>query len=359
LKLLYLDVFCPSGHLAFNRAYIAKLLAEGFELSYALRAGYHQELGSPPGTLKVEVPAEYYDRPGSLASRLNHWLALRYIRRRIDQKDYDAIFLSSFEEISLWAAGFSLPCILVNHANVAGLDKGLRRWFARRLSRNNTMIVFAEFIRQRVFHHGIKRAQVVPQGLVEPHRPGDQDPQLLSAIDPRLIAPDFRHVVFVPSGAKYADGFIARVTTDPSFQEFLCARSILLVVRGVELPNACTNVVSISKYLSNDEYKALFLASKCLVLHYPESFNYRVSATLIECFSNDKPCVVSDIEGFRAFAHNFQYEPFYGSQAELCAALDRVIDIASAAGSVAYRHLEEQIPSFLLASQDWLPLAEQ
>jgi hypothetical protein len=338
---------------AFNRAYIAKLQEEGFELAFALRSGYYQELGCPPGKLQVEVPSHYYDRPGSLASRVNQWLALRYIRQRIDENEFDAIFLSSFEEISLWAARFSLPCVLVNHANVAGLDKGLRRWFARRLSRNGTLIVFAEFIRQRVLHHGINRTQVVPQGLVERHRPGGDDSRLLGAIDPRLVSADFRHIVFVPSGAKYADGFITRITTDPAFQEFLRARNLLLVVRGVELPDACANVISISKYLSNDEYKALFLASRCLVLHYPESFNYRVSATLIECFSNEKPCVVSDIEGFRAFAHNFRYDPFYGSQSELCAALDRVIDAASAADSAAYRDLQEQIPSFLAASREW------
>jgi hypothetical protein len=91
-----------------------------------------------------------------------------------------------------------------------------------------------------------------------------------------------------------------------------------------------------------------------LILHYPETFNYRVSATLIECFSNSKPCVLSDIEAFRVFAHNFQYEPFYRSQAELCAALDRVIDADSSAGSAPYCHLEEQIPSFRVAARDWL-----
>lgn len=346
-------MFCPSGHLALNRAYIAKLIEAGFELSFALRAGYYDELGAPKGRLQVEVPSHYYDRHGSVVSRLNHWLALRYIRQRIDEKHYDVIFMSSFEEISLWAARFSLPCVLVNHANVAGLDKWLRWWFARRLSRNSTWLVFAEFIRQRVIHHGINRVQVVPQGLVERHQPEDNDELLLRAIDGRLVASDVRHIVFAPSGAKYADRFIARTVADPAFQEFLRARGILLVVRGVDLAGKCTHVVSISKYLTHDEYKALFLASACLILHYPDTFNYRVSATLIECFSNEKPCVVSDIEGFRAFAHNFGYDPFYSNQAELCAALDRAIDAGDSSMSQPYCHLDEQIPSFVRAAQTW------
>lgn len=352
-RILYIDVFCPSGHLAFNRAYIAKLIEAGFDLSFALRAGYYEELGAPAGRLVVEVPACYYDRPGSVTSRLNHWLALRHIRQRIVEEHYDFIFLSSFEEVSLWATRFSLPCVLVNHANVAGLDKWIRRWFARRLSRNGTWLVFAEFIRKRVVQHGIDRVQVVPQGLTERHQPGDEDKMLLRGIDDRLVAAGVKHIVFIPAGAKYADRFIARIVADPSFQDFLRTRGMLLVVKGADFADECANVVPISKYLTHDEYRALFLASACLVLHYPSSFNYRVSATLIECFSNEKPCVVSDIEGFRAFARNFRYDPFYGNQAELCAALDRVLGAGDSSISRPYCHLDEQIPSFIRAEQTW------
>ena len=353
-RILYIDSFCPAGHLALNRVYITKLVAEGFAVSLALKAGYYEQLGAPGGTqLEVEVPASYYHKSGSLVSRINQWLALRFIRERIDESKYEVIFLSSYEEISLWAAHFRTPCLLVNHANVAALDNGIRRWFANRLARNCTWLVFAEFIRQRVLHHGITRVQVVPQGLVEPHRLGGGIWDILHSIDERLVAPWVRHLVFVPSGAKYDDEFIVSTLANKSFQDYLEARGILLAVKGTCFANGSRNVVMITKYLAPDEYKALFLASTCLVLHYPPSFNYRVSATLIECFSNSKACLVSDIDSFRAFAPNFQYDPFYRSRESLCAALDRLLVAGAGFLSEPYRNLDEQIPSFVRVAESW------
>ena len=353
MRILYIDSICPYGHHALNRLYISTLVREGFEVSLALKEGYYEALGSPGGTLKVAVPARWYDeRAEQIRARVNIWRALRYIRRQIDESDYDVIFLSSYEEISLWAAGFKTHCLLINHANVAGLDHPIRRWFARRLARNATGLVFAEFIRQRALFHGLGRVQVMPQGLVERYAPEAAAEELLRSIDPRLGEAGWRHLVFVPSGAKYADGFIAAIVEDAGFQRFLRERSILFVIKAYQLRSTAQNIMLFSKHLTAAQYRALFNASACLVLHYPASFTYRVSATLIECFSNEKACLLSDIESFRAFGGRFRYNPFYASQAELAAALDRLL---AAEDLIArpYQALEDQVLSFEHLSRDW------
>lgn len=354
-RILYIDAFCPAGHLALNRVYISKLVEEGFTVSLALKVGYNEQLGMTSGApLKVEVPPAYYDKSGSLRSRFYLWMILRFIRDRIDEDQYDVIFFSSYEEISLWAAHFRKPCVLVNHANVAALDRGVRRWFAHRLVRRGcTWLVFADFIRQRVLHHGITRVHVVPQGLVERHRPAPGAQELLGSIDKRLVAPWVRHLVFIPSGAKYDDKFIPNALSKPAFQRYLEASGIALAVKSEHFVSESRNVVLIRKYLSAQQYKALFVSSTCLVLHYPVSFNYRVSATLIECFSNEKACLVSDIDSFRAFARNFRYDPFYDNTESLCAALDRLLAAGTDLLSAPYQYLDEQVPSFIQAARAW------
>ncbi len=346
MRILYIDSICPFGHLALNRLYISTLVKEGFDVSLALKEGYYEALGAPGGTLKVTVPARWYDESAKqIQARVNIWRALRYIRRRTDESDYDIIFLSSYEEISLWAASFKTHCLIVNHANVAGLDHPVRRWFARRLARNATGLVFAEFIRQRALFHGIHGVQVIPQGLVKRYAPEADTKELLRSIDSRLAEAEWRHLVFVPSGAKYDDGFIGRVVDDADFLRFLRDRNIVLVIKSVELRSDCENIIVFSKRLTAAQYQALFNASTCLLLHYPASFTYRVSATLIECFSNDKACLLSDIASFRAFAGKFRYDPFYDSQPALCAALDRLL---SAKDHIVrpYQSLEDQVLSF-------------
>ncbi len=353
MRVLYIDSFCPYGHRALNRLYIATMVREGFAVSLALKEGYYEALGSPGGTLKVAVPARWYDELAKqIRSRINTWRALRYIRQRINESDYDIIFLSSYEELSLWAAGFKTPCVMVNHANVAGLDHPLRRWFARRLASNSTGLVYADFIGQRARFHGIKRVQVMPQGLVERYAPVADPEALLRSIDPRLSEAGWQHLVFVPSGAKYADGFIATIIADAGFQEFLRERGILLVVKAQQLESTARNIVLLSKHLSTAQYRALFHACTCLVLHYPPSFTYRVSATLIECFSNAKACLLSNIESFRAFEAKFRYNPFYATQAELVAALDRLLPAGDLL-ACPYQALEDQSLSFERLAREW------
>lgn len=353
MRILYIDSFCPYGHLALNRLYISTLIREGFDVLLALKEGYYEEMGAPGGTVRVRVPARFFDEHAKrFSSRFNIWRALRFIQKRVDESTYDAIFFSSYEEISLWCSHFKRPCVLVNHGNVAGLDNRVRRWFARRLAPNATWLVFAAFIRQRVLFYGIDRVQIVPQGLVEPYPVDGQSARILRSIDARIVESGMQHIIFVPSGAKYADAFIAETVASQAFRQYLKDRRILLVIKTVQLRHNAENIVALKGHLTRDQYKALFTSSTCLILHYPASFTYRVSATLMECFSNNKACLLSDIEAFRYFSNKFCYNPFYASSKELCSGLDRLIRTKELLQN-PYRGLTDQVPSFARLAPGW------
>jgi hypothetical protein len=88
------------------------------------------------------------------------------------------------------------------------------------------------------------------------------------------------------------------------------------------------------------EYRALFQACGCVLLHYPPSFRYRVSAILFECFANGKPCIVSDIEAFRAFAPHFRYQAFYRDRHDLASRLDGLLSSKCQGLPRPYRDLD-------------------
>lgn len=347
-RLLYVDTFSQFGHNALNQILIHKFLELGFIVDLALREGYFAELKLPPGLVQLPIPGRYYpDRPGKFEARYHETKMLRYIRRQVIRANYDYIFFSSFDEIPLYLSGIGGNLLMVAHANVAGLDNPIKRWFLQQLAKRSTLIVFHEYIKRRCERFGIANVRVEPLGLTDPYVIiNDRISSVLGSIDERLVSGDFEHIVFAPSGSKYADGFLETLLSDPAFSQFLAERRVALVIKDGTLRSSCANIVVVGAHLTDVQYQTLFLQSKCILLSYPRSFNYRVSAALFECFSNNKPCLLSDIEAFRVFEEHFNYNPYFRDRDGLIAAIESVCGFTPAVAAAPYRKLHALNPTF-------------
>lgn len=349
-RILFIDPNSQTGHVNLNRVYVGKLTEIGLQVDLAVKEGYVAELGHAPESVRVEFPAllcddRYAGAFSKLTARYRQLRILLYLRRHVDLVKYDYLFFSSFEEISLYLSGIRGRLFLLNHANVSDLANPVKRFFLRRLAARSTFIVFHEFIERRCQEFGITSTAVVPLGLSEPYLLS-QSKQLetLRRMDPRLASG--RPIVWIPTGSKYSDGSLGRMMADPAFLRFIAEKDLLVVVKDRELTVASEHVVIFRDAIGTEEYQALFSASRCVVINYPASFEYRVSAVMLECFSNDKPCLLSDIEGFRAFAHHFRYEPFFSNARELAARLTELLAAPSNLLATPYRDLEAFHPSF-------------
>ena len=88
------------------------------------------------------------------------------------------------------------------------------------------------------------RVQTLAQGLPSPGAPPPDADTLLEALDPRLAGRAARRIVFVPAGAKYADGFILDVVHDPEFGHFMELQNALFVVKSMTLSEPLPSVVA-------------------------------------------------------------------------------------------------------------------
>jgi hypothetical protein len=272
---------------------------------------------------------------------------LWYIRRRRIHGRYDYIVFSSFDEIPLYFSGIKGNLLLFTHANVAGLDNPIKRWFLKRIARRGRLIVFHEFIKRRCEEFGIRNVLVEPQGLSEPYVMDDATTlSTLRSLDGRLASGVFSQMLFAPTGSKYADVFLKEAIGDRAFTQFLAERRIGVVIKDDALRSSSENIIILSQHLSDTEYKALFVASTAIILSYPMSFNYRISAALFECFSNSKPCLLSDIEGFKVYEPHFTYKPYFSNPGELMAGIDALSALPVAVRQAPYRDLQALVPTF-------------
>lgn len=351
---LFVDLFCPDGHLELNRVYLSGLVAAGAEVDCAFKAGYAEKLNVSGLRRVFEFPEQRYDEKcGPIRARWNQWVLLMAIQAVINVQRYGAIIFSSFDEIAVAMSGRWPGCVFLNHANIAGMDHSIKRCAMRALGEDSIHVVFHEFIAREARARGLRRVEAMPQGLAPPYGPTDESKALLRSIDPRLGGGKSQRVIFAPSGAKYADGFIRHLCLDEDFVRFMEARGALLVVKGMTLPDSLSSMVGIDRRLSADEYRALFNASSGLILHYPPTFTLRVSATLMECFANQKPCLLSGIEGFKAYAKHFEYQPYYQTKSDLMQGIEFLLQ-RSAAVWRPYRDLRELAPDLCGALPHWI-----
>ena len=68
--------------------------------------------------------------------------------------------------------------------------------------------------------------------------------------------------------------------------------------------------------------------------------------TLFECFSNNKPCVLSSIEAFMVFERHFNYNPFFGDTFGLMTALETVLSLPAEVRGAPYRDCGSLNPTF-------------
>jgi hypothetical protein len=348
MKLLFIDCFCPHGHINLNKKYVELFSKKNYHVDYILKKGYAEEIGVDKRFLLWEPSSFYFKEDvGKFKSRYQIWKLLVLVNWKYNLNSYDYIFFSSFDEISLFFSGIRKKLILVNHANIANFDNPVKRFFLKAFTKSAIFVVFHKFIKNRSLDLGVKKVHVEPIGLLDPYLLPNNSNNFLISIDPKLNSDNQYQIIFAPSGSKYNDLFLSLLICNQNFLDFLSLNSIILVIKDKTLISNHKNIAIIKQHLTDDQYRSLFLNSLCILLCYPKSFSFRVSAVMYECFSNNKPSLLFDIEGFRAFEEYFNYPHLFNNSEGLIERITHLIKLQN--GIKWYNGIKKLNPEF-----DWL-----
>lgn len=315
MTVLYIDTFSQFGHTNLNKVFIQQFRNKGYKVSVIARTNYLEDIEVPIEDILLRIPETYYNSSaGRIRDRLLQFRILQFIKKRVSLRKYDIVFFSYFDEIVFPLSVIKGNLIFMNHSNVTGLENTLKRFFLKCIAKMGTILVFHETIRDQFLKFGITNVIVEPLGLTLPYdNDSANNRNLLNKIDTRIVSLDYRLKIFIPTVSKYQDDFLYKVLSNDSFLNFLILNKVLLVLKDKSIEINHPNICLLKSFLSEEIYQAVFISADFLMLHYPASFKYKVSASLFECFSNNKPCFLSDIDAFRVFQSHFNYDPYYNS----------------------------------------------
>jgi len=315
-RILYIDMFCPEGHINLNKNFIYDLSKKAEIIDFVFKKNYLQESLIKKNKIIWEASNWYFSDSGKFVNRIKMILFLYIIRfKYYNKKKYDYVFFSSYDEIALYLSGFRSKLILVNHGNIACLSNPFKRYFLKKLSKFSVFVVFHNLIKEECFKYGITNVDVQSIGLNDKYYSSEFYEKNISEFDFfKLIKykENIDYIIFIPTGSKYENNFIESILLDNNFINFITRNNMLLIIKDNTLKiEKSKNIIIINNHISHNLYKWIFLKSDLILLSYPESFRFKISAILFECFSNSKPCILSKITFFEIFKNNFNYDPFF------------------------------------------------
>lgn len=320
-KILYIDPFYQTGHSDFNNGYIKALRETGATLHFVVVKGYEKHLNIAEDEVLYKIPT-FLERTdlGGFGNRICHLIALFLIRLKIRFSDYDKVFFSNFDEISFYFSGIK-NAILIPHINISESNNKVKFFFLNKVLKKNTCIAFNQSISNYLSQKGNYKIMEQPLGLPEPIRLKQK--ANFTAREQQLIndLSAYNKILFSPSAQSSDTEFIQKLIDDTAFLAMLKNENIAFVAKG-NFTSQNENIIVINYYLSTDLYQYLFLKSDCILLAYPQSFQYRVSAVLFECFANNKRCLVPSTEAFKSYEKHFCYQPYFSNANDLIKLLE-------------------------------------
>lgn len=317
-KILYIDPIYQPGHINFNQIYIDYLYKEGYSIDFFFVDNYVDGLRLNSISKVFSVKSSLLTRRyNPIFNRILYLYTLLFLRYKVNLKEYDYLLFSSYEEISFFFSFYS-NAYIINHVNLQGCNSRIKKFFISNVFKKNIPIVLNESCYSLVKNRfRCNRLILSKHGLLPAFKHIEKSEKYSS------IVTKYKYVIFSPSDNSVDTCFINSLLKSDTFQTYLQERDILFVVKSkMEIEIHSNNILCINEYLSEDDYRFFFLKANIILIIYPETFQYRVSGVLFECFSNNKMCLLSDIETFKEYSVNFNYTPYFRDVESLVEKID-------------------------------------
>lgn len=314
-KVLFIDYILEKGHVNFNHIHIDALKRNGFDVYLILHQYIADLLPYDTNQYVAIIPPFLRKREGHpLLNRIIFLLTLIYLRLKVRFKNYDHVIISSLDEISLGIFPLCQGMQIICHRNAISLENSIKRYFLKRLALHNNFIVFNESM-VRPFHlHGITNVHIISHGVMPTY---DNWASLKKGKHPIRI--------FHPS-ANSDVVFLKELLNSQDFIDYLRQEDIVLTLRTNYDFNSPTNHIKIIReFLSEEEYHKQFCNSDIILIIYPPTFRYTVSAVSFECITYGKKALIKSNEALDYCQRFYNYDPFFDSLPQLKERLTYII----------------------------------
>lgn len=300
MNVLWIDYLSHRGHINFNRIHLHALESLGNVSVDMVCRDIHVKHYKHFCKQIVQVIPSYMYHRGPIAARISYIFIQLFLWIKICFRKYDAVIFSSYDTTTFWLMPYLMNrhVFLIDHNNIGEIDKSkIKLTMMKLIQRNITHIVFNDYMKQFMISKGIKRVELIPHGI----------------ISDVLHINNETNIIFCPSSTSSDKNFVKSLMRSDEFSDFLENEQYVFYVKGSYkdiLPKS-NRIKIIATYLTDEEYRSLFLRSKIILLPYINTFRYRCSGVMFECFAFRKYCLLPNTDNFRAYKQLFRYDPFF------------------------------------------------
>lgn len=282
MKILYLDFLYPKGHIRQNIEYI-NCLSEFAKVIVVCPEGYYE---------KKNTKIEFIEKKtlnfknGKILSRLNslHIMFQSALIKR--QVDPDYIFISSYDTLTFAIGRFFFDkndnIFILHHNNIDELNNRVKRFFFKSIIKKVEHIVFEDFICDYLiknFNIDKKYVHILPHQL---------NINLYNCKDNKKYK-------CIGISNSNDDTIISEIINIEKKQSILKEMKVSVILKSNSLNFNNGFLKVINGYLSDDMYNDYINNCEIIYMPFPKSFNYRMSGTLVDAFSNNKIIISTDI----------------------------------------------------------------
>lgn len=309
-KVLYVNYMKQKGHIVFDTIHINALISQGFDVKIVMHKEIAKLMSFPKELYVVTLP-KCLDSSinNGIINRLYYVLTLMYLKTKISFSQYDYIIISNLDEISMGICPLSKKMYMFCHRNANDFKHKIKSFFLKKLSQNNTFLVFNEQMNSVFLHHNIFNTAIISHGCPAPYN-------VEASCRDMLTLPETKHIIFHPSSK--TDSLFLHNVCNEKVNKLLQEMNTCLVLRSRNtIDYKFSNIIIINKYLTVKEYEYIYQKSDVILLAYPKSFANQVSGVSYECIANHKTLLALRNDSLLYCRQYYNYSPFFSTTEEM------------------------------------------
>lgn len=307
------------GHINFDTIHIKALISQGFDVKIVMHEEISNLMVFPMELYALNIPKSF-DSPlnNSIVNRLYYILTLAYLKMKLSFRHYDYVIISNLDEISMGICPLNKHMYLFCHGNANDFCNNIKSFFLKKLSSNNTFLVFNKQMESIFLHHNILNTSIISHGCPTPYNVDTSCIKLLPL-------QENMHIVFHPS-SKIDQTFLYNICNE-QVNKNLKEQNVILVLRSNStISNQFSNIMIINKYLTAKDYEYIYQKSDIILLAYPNNFANQVSGVSYECIANHKKLLALQNKSLLYCEQYFNYSPFFSTTAEMLNKITELLD---------------------------------
>lgn len=292
------------GHITFDQIHIQALKSQGYAVKIVMHQEIAQQMHLSKENFALVLPKWMgKEHKNSLMNRILFLVTLLFIKLKISFKEYDYCVVSNIDEITMGIIPLTKNMYLFCHGSCRGVYNSIKRMFLRKLSKENTFLVFNKEMASAFIQNNMNHVKIISHGCTMPFFS-----RTTSSWENELQG--FKHIVFHPS-SKTESTFVKEIYNEEINQLLNDNKTLLLLRNNPVEDKGLSNIKFINTRLSKEDYEYIFMKAGIILFAYPKSFNFQVSGVSFECIANNKNILVLENESLKYCKDFYNYNPFF------------------------------------------------